>query len=127
MDVDPKHHKYFIQKRGQVRLELVCLAASLYFVLVLYSHLCPCVHLLQVIKEIADENGGIIISFPKQGSGQSRVLLKGAAECIQGAKDRIKEIIEDLVCIPTPTYFLCCALLLWQPVVMVTNCYSILP
>ena len=40
MDVDPKHHKYFIQKRGQVRLELVCLAASLYFVLVLYSYLC---------------------------------------------------------------------------------------
>jgi polyribonucleotide nucleotidyltransferase len=64
--VDPKYHRHFIQRRGQV------------------------------IREISDENGGVIISFPKQGSDSDRVTLKGAKDCIESAKSRIKEIIEDL-------------------------------
>lgn len=51
----------------------------------------------QLIHEIADENGGIIISFPRAGSESDKVTLKGAKQCIEGAKTRILEIVEDLV------------------------------
>ena len=51
----------------------------------------------KVIREISEENGGVIISFPKQGSDADRVTLKGAKDCIESTKARIKEIIEDLV------------------------------
>lgn len=64
--VDPKYHRHFIQRRGQV------------------------------IREISEENGGVIISFPKQGAGSDRVTLKGAKECIKGAKARIFEVVEEL-------------------------------
>lgn len=50
-----------------------------------------------MIREISDENGGVIISFPKQGSGSDRVTLKGAKECIEGAKTQIAEVVEELV------------------------------
>ena len=50
-----------------------------------------------MIREIAEENGGVIISFPKQGTGSDRVTLKGAKECIEGAKGRIFEVVEELV------------------------------
>eukprot|EP00731_Ephydatia_muelleri_P015246 Em0008g966a len=49
-----------------------------------------------LIHEIADENGGIIISFPRAGSESDKVTLKGAKQCIEGAKTRILEIVEDL-------------------------------
>ena len=50
-----------------------------------------------MIREISDENGGVIISFPKQGSGSDRVTLKGAKDCITGAKAQIAEVVEELV------------------------------
>ena len=50
-----------------------------------------------MIREISEENGGVIISFPKQGSGSDRVTLKGAKECIEGAKAQIAEVVEELV------------------------------
>lgn len=52
---------------------------------------------VQLIHEIAEENGGVIISFPRAGSNSDKVVLKGARQCIDGAKARFKEIIEDLV------------------------------
>ena len=39
----------------------------------------------------------MIISFPRSGSNSDKVVLKGAKQCIEGAKARFKEIIEDLV------------------------------
>lgn len=67
MAVDPKHHRHFVIRRGQV------------------------------LREIAEEYGGVIVSFPRSGVQSDRVTLKGAKECVEAAKKRILDIIEDLV------------------------------
>ncbi|KAM9384852.1 high density lipoprotein binding protein a isoform 2-T2 [Pholidichthys leucotaenia] len=66
MTVDPKHHRYFVARRGQV------------------------------LRELADEYGGVMVSFPRTGSQSDKVTLKGAKECVEAAKKRMQEIIEDL-------------------------------
>lgn len=67
MLVDPKHHRHFVIRRGQV------------------------------LREIAEEYGGVMVSFPRSGTQSDRVTLKGAKECVEAARQRIQEIIEDLV------------------------------
>lgn len=64
--VDPKHHKYFVAKRGEK------------------------------LREIADDFGGVVVSFPRNGVNSDRVVLKGAKDCIDGAKKRILEIVDEL-------------------------------
>ncbi|NXG70918.1 VIGLN protein, partial [Baryphthengus martii] len=66
MMVDPKHHRHFVIRRGQV------------------------------LREIADEYGGVMVSFPRSGTQSDKVTLKGAKDCVEAAKKRIQEIIEDL-------------------------------
>ncbi|XP_046965375.1 vigilin [Vanessa cardui] len=66
MSVDPRHHRHFVARRGEV------------------------------LRRIADDCGGVQISFPRQGVSSDRVVLKGPKECIEAAKNRINEIIEDL-------------------------------
>lgn len=66
MQVEPHHHKHFVARRGEV------------------------------LHKIADECGGVMISFPRSGVDSDRVTLKGPKECIEAAKVRIKEIISDL-------------------------------
>ncbi|KAG8580681.1 hypothetical protein GDO81_007386 [Engystomops pustulosus] len=66
MSVDPKHHRHFVIKRGQV------------------------------LREIAEEYGGVTVSFPRSGVQSDRVTLKGAKECVEAAKKRIQDIIEEL-------------------------------
>ncbi|CAH2246748.1 vigilin [Pelobates cultripes] len=66
MSVDPKHHRHFVIRRGQV------------------------------LREIAEEYGGVTVSFPRSGVQSERVTLKGAKECVEAAKKRILDIIEDL-------------------------------
>ncbi|XP_044886096.1 vigilin isoform X3 [Mauremys mutica] len=66
MVVDPKHHRHFVIRRGQV------------------------------LREIADEYGGVMVSFPRSGTQSDKVTLKGAKDCVEAAKKRILEIIEDL-------------------------------
>ncbi|KAG9341559.1 hypothetical protein JZ751_019072, partial [Albula glossodonta] len=66
MTVDPKHHRYFVARRGQV------------------------------LRDIADEYGGVMVSFPRTGSQSDKVTLKGAKDCVEAAKKRMQEIIEDL-------------------------------
>ncbi|KAJ8277086.1 hypothetical protein GJAV_G00071330 [Gymnothorax javanicus] len=66
MVVDPKHHRYFVARRGQV------------------------------LRDIADEYGGVMVSFPRTGSQSDKVTLKGAKDCVEAAKKRMQEIIEDL-------------------------------
>ncbi|XP_056133981.1 high density lipoprotein binding protein a [Lampris incognitus] len=66
MNVDPKHHRYFVARRGQV------------------------------LRDIADEYGGVMVSFPRTGSQSDKVTLKGAKECVEAAKKRMQEIVEDL-------------------------------
>lgn len=67
MEVDVRHHRHFVCRRGQV------------------------------LRELAEEYGGVAVSFPRTGSNSQRVTLKGAKDCVEAAKKRIQEIIEDLV------------------------------
>lgn len=67
MNVDPKHHRYFVSRRGQV------------------------------LRDLADEYGGVMVSFPRTGSQSDKVTLKGAKECVEAAKKRMQEIVSDLV------------------------------
>lgn len=66
MQVEPRHHKHFVARRGKV------------------------------LHNISDECGGVMISFPRSGVDSDRVILKGPKECIEAAKTRINEIINDL-------------------------------
>lgn len=66
MQVEPRHHKHFVARRGEV------------------------------LHNISDECGGVMISFPRSGIDSDRVTLKGPKECIEAAKGRINEIINDL-------------------------------
>ncbi|XP_026329102.1 vigilin isoform X2 [Hyposmocoma kahamanoa] len=66
MAVPPRHHRHFVARRGEV------------------------------LRRIADDCGGVQISFPRQGVNSDRVVLKGPKDCIEAAKQRILEIIEDL-------------------------------
>ncbi|CAM4624310.1 hypothetical protein PO909_005743 [Leuciscus waleckii] len=66
MIVDPKHHRFFVARRGQV------------------------------LRDIADEYGGVIVSFPRTGSQSDKVTLKGAKDCVEAAKKRMLELIDDL-------------------------------
>uniref|UniRef100_A0A8C9ZND3 Vigilin n=1 Tax=Sander lucioperca TaxID=283035 RepID=A0A8C9ZND3_SANLU len=67
MNVDPKHHRYFVARRGQV------------------------------LRDLADEYGGVMVSFPRTATQSDKVTLKGAKECVEAAKKRMLEIVEDLV------------------------------
>jgi polyribonucleotide nucleotidyltransferase len=61
------HHRHFIQRRGQV------------------------------LQDIAADCGGVIISFPRGSSPSERVVVKGAKDCVELAKQRIAEEVENLV------------------------------
>ncbi|KAK7888780.1 hypothetical protein WMY93_024340 [Mugilogobius chulae] len=50
----------------------------------------------QVLRDLADEYGGVMVSFPRTASGSDKVSLKGAKECVEAAKKRMQEIVEDL-------------------------------
>ena len=67
VNVDPKHHKHFVARRGEV------------------------------LRQIADDYGGVTVSFPRSGVKSDRVVIKGAKDCVEGAKKRILEIVADLV------------------------------
>merc|ERR1712241_911919 len=66
MTVDPKHHKHFVARRGEV------------------------------LRRIGDEFGGVVVSFPRNGVAGDRVNLKGARDCIDAAIARINEIVKEL-------------------------------
>ena len=66
MNVDVKHHRHFVARQGKV------------------------------LTEIIEDFGGVSISFPRFNSGSERVVLKGASNCVEGAKERIVEIVKDL-------------------------------
>ncbi|XP_026576319.1 vigilin-like [Pseudonaja textilis] len=66
MVVDPKYHRHFVARRGHV------------------------------LREIAEEYGGVTVSFPRTGVQSDHVTLKGAKDCVEAAKKRILEIIGDL-------------------------------
>uniref|UniRef100_A0AAR2ISL5 Vigilin n=1 Tax=Pygocentrus nattereri TaxID=42514 RepID=A0AAR2ISL5_PYGNA len=62
----------------------------------------------QILRELAEEYGGVMVSFPRTGSQSEKVTLKGAKDCVEAAKKRMFEIVEDLVSpIPMPFSPLC--------------------
>ena len=67
VNVDPKFHKHFVARRGEV------------------------------LRQIGDDYGGVTVSFPRSGVKSDKVVIKGAKECVDGAKRRILEIVADLV------------------------------
>ncbi len=67
MTVDPQFHKHFVARRGKV------------------------------LKDIGDEFGGVSVSFPRPGVTSDVVNLKGAKNCVDGAKARINEIVQNLI------------------------------
>uniref|UniRef100_A0A674P2N1 Vigilin n=1 Tax=Takifugu rubripes TaxID=31033 RepID=A0A674P2N1_TAKRU len=77
------HHRYFVSRRGQV------------------------------LRDLADEYGGVMVSFPRTGSQSEKVIIKGAKECVEAAKKRMQEIVEDLVSRCT----LLLVLFFWSPYV----------
>jgi len=66
MTVDPKYHKHFVAKRGEV------------------------------LRRIGDEFGGVVVSFPRNGVESDKVVLKGAKDCINAAIEKITETVKDL-------------------------------
>ncbi|KAK7093511.1 hypothetical protein V1264_007247 [Littorina saxatilis] len=68
MNVDMKHHRYFVARRGEV------------------------------LRNIADEFGGVTVSFPRSGVKSERVVIKGSKDCVEGAKKKIADIVSDLEC-----------------------------
>jgi len=47
------------------------------------------------LNDLSEEFGGVTISLPKDQTS-NKVAIKGAKECVEGAKDRLKEIVDDL-------------------------------
>ena len=66
MTVDPRHHKHFVARRGEI------------------------------LNRISDECGGVMVSFPRPGIKSDRVVLKGAKNFIEAAKTRIQGIVTEL-------------------------------
>ncbi|GFU19163.1 vigilin [Trichonephila clavipes] len=66
IDIDPKHHRYFVARGAEV------------------------------LRQISNDYGGVTVSFPKVGSNSSKVILKGAKDFLEPAKQRLFEIVEDL-------------------------------
>ncbi|KAJ1348733.1 hypothetical protein KIN20_004105 [Parelaphostrongylus tenuis] len=66
MEVDVKHHRHFLSRNALV------------------------------LREIQEQNGGVAISFPKFGSESTTVHIKGSKQCVESAKARIEEIIDDI-------------------------------
>jgi len=66
INIDPKHHRYFTSRRAEA------------------------------LQQIARDCGGVSASFPRAASNSSKVVLKGAKDCIEAAKKRFEEIITDI-------------------------------
>jgi len=66
MTVEAKHHRFFVQRRGEV------------------------------LRNIGDECGGVVVSFPRQGDTSEKVTLKGAKDCVKDARQRIEDLVLDL-------------------------------
>lgn len=69
MIVDQKHHKHFVARR------------------------------CEVLKQLEDEFPGVAISFPRNGVSSDRVTVKGPPQHIETVKQKITDIIKDLVSI----------------------------
>lgn len=67
MNIDQKLHKNFVARRGML------------------------------LRDVSDEFGGVTISFPRVESDSDVVKIKGPSECVQGAKKKLEEMVDDMV------------------------------
>jgi len=67
MSVEPRHHRHFVSRKADV------------------------------LRQISDECGAVTITFPRIGSKSDKVVLKGAKQCVDAARQRILDIVTDLV------------------------------
>jgi len=65
-DVEQKYHRHFVARRGQI------------------------------LKDLAEEFGGVMVSFPRPGVDSTLVTIKGPKECVHGAKAKILEMVAEL-------------------------------
>jgi len=65
MNIEQKYHKYFVARRGKI------------------------------LRDIADEFGGVTVSFPRIGEESTIVRIKGPSECVEGAKAKLEELVDD--------------------------------
>lgn len=65
--IDTRHHGHFVARRGEL------------------------------LSQISDEFDGVTVSFPRAASKSDRVVVKGPRDCVDGAVNRINEIVSDLV------------------------------
>jgi len=65
--VEPRHHRHFVSRKADV------------------------------VRQISDECGGVSILFPRVGVKSDKVVLKGARQCVDAARQRILDIVADLV------------------------------
>jgi len=67
MLVDSKHHRKFLERKGEL------------------------------LNQISEEFGGMLVSFPRLGVKSDRVVLKGAKNCVLPAQARILELVKEFV------------------------------
>ncbi|KAL1462767.1 hypothetical protein WDU94_014576 [Cyamophila willieti] len=66
INIDPQYHRHFVAHRGEV------------------------------LNQIIQDCGDVSISFPKMGSNESRVVLKGEKGALEAAKTRMEETVQEL-------------------------------
>uniref|UniRef100_A0A8D8Q697 Vigilin n=2 Tax=Cacopsylla melanoneura TaxID=428564 RepID=A0A8D8Q697_9HEMI len=66
INIDPVYHRHYVAHRGEV------------------------------LNQIIQECGDVSISFPKMGTNESRVVLKGEKAALEAAKARMEEIVQEL-------------------------------
>lgn len=67
MSVPPKHHRHFVARRAEV------------------------------INQISAEYNGVTVTFPQVNSNSSEVLIKGHKDFVENVKNKINNIVQDLV------------------------------
>jgi len=78
MSIDPRHHRHFVSRKADV------------------------------VRQISDECGGVVIMFPRFSSKSDKVVLKGAKQCVDAARQRILDIVAELVCSILFIAWFCC-------------------
>nr|CAB3252263.1 vigilin [Phallusia mammillata] len=66
MNIDQKLHKNFVARRGML------------------------------LRDVSDEFGGVTISFPRMDQESEVVKIKGPSECVEGAKKKLEEMVDDM-------------------------------
>ena len=94
MSVEPRYHRHFLARKADV------------------------------VRQISDDCGDVSIAFPRAGSNSDKVVLKGARQCVDAAKQRILDIVTELVRIsPSLTYYfsLCLFVFLMLHLIVLRN------